>query len=165
MIITGFDKVLSVRLELAGPHRPFALVSARLIDISAGMSAPDLPQEYAELRRLAAAKMAGEPGGHTLDATALVHEEIIKLGGNSYTSRSANARAAAVVMSRIRVDLARAKRVGKRCDGRQADLEPDHLPAPALHDDVLAVDDALARLEVVDQQVAELVTLRDFADC
>lgn len=127
------------------------------------MSAPDLPQVYAELRRLAAGKMAHEPDGHTLDATALVHEAFLKLGGESFASRSAYLRAAAVAMRHILVDHARAKRADKRGGGRRADVEPDHLPAPTADADVLAVDDALARFAAVDPQAAELVTLRYFA--
>ena len=127
------------------------------------MSAPDLPQVYAELRRLAAAKMAGEPDGHTLDATALVHEAFVKLGGESFASPSAYLRAAAVAMRRILVDHARAKRADKRGGGRRAGVEPDELPAPPADADVLAVDDALARFAAADPQAAELVTLRYFA--
>src|SRR5437764_5801597 len=69
---------------------------------------------YDELRRLAAAKLAGEPAGHTLDATALVHEAYLRLGGGAFADRSTFMRAAAVAMQRILVDHARRKRAARR---------------------------------------------------
>ena len=70
---------------------------------------------YNELRRLAAAKLALEPAGHTLDATALVHEACIKLGGGqSFATKSGFMRAAAVEMRRMLVDHARGKRADER---------------------------------------------------
>src|SRR5438093_3098778 len=73
-----------------------------------------LPVLYDELRRLAAAKLAREPAGHTLDATALVHEAYLKLGSAGFASRGEFFRAAAESMRRILVDHARRKRAGKR---------------------------------------------------
>jgi hypothetical protein len=70
-------------------------------------------QVYDELRRLAAAKLAGEPAGHTLDATALVHEAYLRLGG-VFADRSMFMQAAAVAMQRILVDHARRKRAARR---------------------------------------------------
>ena len=68
-----------------------------------------LPQVYNELRKLAAAKLASEKPGQTLDATALVHEAFLKLGGErSFASRSDYLKAAAQAMRRILVDHARA---------------------------------------------------------
>lgn len=128
------------------------------------MTAPiDFPQVYDELRRLAAAKMAGEPDGHTLDATALVHEAYLRLGGDrSYVSKSAFLRAAAESMRRILVDHARAKRADKRGGDRRR-VELADPPAPQPDDDVLALDAALAKLGGVDPQAAELVQLRYFS--
>src|SRR4051794_39085087 len=80
-------------------------------------SPPDVgffPLVYDELRRLAAAKLAGEPVGHTLDATALVHEAYLRLGAGAFADRSGFLRAAAVAMQRILVDHARRKRAAKR---------------------------------------------------
>ena len=66
---------------------------------------------YDELRRLAAAKLAGEAAGHTLDATALVHEAYLRLAGShGFESKSQFVRAAAEAMRRILVDHARKKR-------------------------------------------------------
>src|SRR5829696_545510 len=74
-----------------------------------------LPSVYAELRRLAAAKMAGERVDHSLDATALVHEAWLKLSaGRSVESKSHFLRAAGEAMRRILVDHARAMRSEKR---------------------------------------------------
>ena len=87
-----------------------------------------LPQVYDELRKLAAAKLASEKPGHTLDATALVHEVFLKLGGErSFASRSDYLKAAAQAMRRILVDHARARNAAKRGGGRRVDLETDHL--------------------------------------
>ena len=77
-----------------------------------------LPQVYDELRRLAAAKLAREADGHTLDATALVHEAWLKLAGASveWQDRTHYLRTAAA-MRRILVDRARAKLTAKRGEG------------------------------------------------
>src|SRR5271169_4977025 len=86
-----------------------------------------LPQVYDELRKLAAAKLAGERPGHTLDATALVHEAFLKLGGErSFATRSDYLQAAAQAMRRILVDHARAKSAAKRHAEKRVDLESNH---------------------------------------
>ena len=121
-----------------------------------------LPLVYDELRRLAAAKLAHEPAGHTLDATALVHEAYLKLGGEqSFATRSAFIRAAAEAMRRVLVDHARAKRAAKRGgDWNRVDL-PD--PAVPIDDsNLIALDQALAEFAAVDPEAAELVQLRYF---
>lgn len=87
-----------------------------------------LPQVYDELRKLAAAKLASEKPGQTLDATGLVHEAFMKLGGErSFASRSDYLKAAAQAMRRILVDRARARNAAKRGGGRRIDLESHHL--------------------------------------
>lgn len=122
-----------------------------------------LPQVYGELRKLAAAKMAGERAGHSLDATALVHEAFLKLGGEqSFASNSGFMRAAAEAMRRILVDHARAKRADKRGgDWQRVDLSEAVLPAE--DSELLALDEALADFAGVDPQAVELVQLRYFA--
>src|SRR5947207_2201605 len=104
-----------------------------------------LPLVYDELRRLAAARMSQEAPGHTLDATALVHEAYLRLVGDQhFDGRGHFFAAAAEAMRRILVDHARArdrlKRGGTR---RRADL--DHLTglAAATDDDLIELDDAL----------------------
>src|SRR6516162_8668655 len=108
---------------------------SRLLDAAAagdGQAAAELlPLVYDELRKLAAARMAAEAPGHTLDATALVHEAYLRLvGDQQFDGRGHFFAAAAEAMRRILVDHARTKRAKKRCDGAaRADLDPDHLPA------------------------------------
>ena len=78
-----------------------------------------LPQVYEELRRLATAKLATEKPGQTLDATGLVHEAFLKLGGDrSFATRTDYLKAAAIAMRRILVDRARARNAAKRGGGR-----------------------------------------------
>jgi RNA polymerase sigma factor (TIGR02999 family) len=120
---------------------------------------------YQELRRLAAVKLEGEPAGHTLQATALVHEAFLRLGGErSFASRSQFTRAAAEAMRRILVDHARKKRAGKRGgQARRFELsEADRVVVPD-PDTVLAVDEVLTRLEAEDAVSAEVARLRLFA--
>jgi RNA polymerase sigma factor (TIGR02999 family) len=122
-----------------------------------------LPQVYDELRKLAAAKLAGEKPGHTLDATALVHEAYLKLGGErSFATRSDYLQAAAQAMRRILVDHARAKNAAKRGGGRRVELEADHLVSPPPDDGLEALDEALTKLAIEHPQLAELVQLRRF---
>jgi RNA polymerase sigma factor (TIGR02999 family) len=122
-----------------------------------------LPQVYAELRRLAAAKMVGEPDGHSLDATALVHEVYLRLGGDrSFESRSHFLRAAAQAMRRILVDHARARRAEKR-GGDHKRVSADDLEAPQRAADLLDLDEALNRLAGEDALAAQVVELHHFA--
>ena len=77
-----------------------------------------VPLVYDELRRLAAAKLAREAPGHTLDATALVHEAFVKLGGvQSFATEGDYLRASAAAMRRILVDHARRRNAAKRGAG------------------------------------------------
>jgi RNA polymerase sigma factor (TIGR02999 family) len=83
-----------------------------------------LPLVYDELRKLAAARMAQESPGHTLDPTALVHEAFLKLGADrSFATRTDYLRAAAEAMRRILVDHARARNAAKRAGGHRVNLE------------------------------------------
>jgi len=127
-----------------------------------------LPLVYNELRRLAAHKLAEEPPGQTLDATALVHEAYLKLVGahdtRRWQGRGRFFAAAAEAMRRILVDKARRKRSVKR-GGKlvRQDVEESQLAAPEVGDDLLAVDEALNGLSAADPQAAQLVKLRYFA--
>jgi RNA polymerase sigma factor (TIGR02999 family) len=122
-----------------------------------------LPQVYDELRKLAAAKLAGEKPGHTLDATALVHEAYLKLGGErSFVTRGDYLQAAAQAMRRILVDHARARNAAKRGAGRRVELAADRLVGQAPDDGLEALDEALTRLAAEHPQLAELVQLRRF---
>ncbi len=122
------------------------------------------PAVYDELRKLAAARLAREPDGHSLDATALVHEAYIRLGDAAFADRSAFFRAAAVAMQRILVDRARSRKAGKRGGKARAvlldDLDATLGPDPDL---LLDVDAALARLAAEDPSSAEVARYRLFA--
>jgi RNA polymerase sigma factor (TIGR02999 family) len=127
-----------------------------------------LPLVYDELRSLAAARMAEEKPGQTLQATALVHEAYARLvGGHEarrWTGRGQFLAAAAEAMRRILVESARRKGALKRGGGRaRAELRDDDWVADEAPDEVLAVHEALAGLAVADSQAAELVKLRYFA--
>ncbi len=155
-----------------------AFIVERMSDVSQILEAIDqgdpqaahqlLPLVYKELRRLAAHKLAQEPPGQTLDATALVHEAYLRLVGTldrrRWESRGRFFAAASEAMRRILVDKARRKRSGKRGGRRvRQDVDESQIVAPAVSDDLLAVDEALNGLTEADPQAAELVKLRYFA--
>jgi RNA polymerase sigma factor (TIGR02999 family) len=126
-----------------------------------------LPLVYDELRRLAAQKLAHENPGHTLDATALVHEVYLRFVGPAGEQHFANRRhffgAAAEAMRRILVESARRKHAEKRAGRRERqNLDPDQFATPAPSDNLLAVDEALQKLAATEPEVAELVRLRYF---
>lgn len=127
-----------------------------------------LPLVYDELRKLAAAKLVQERPGQTLQATALVHEAYLRLvrvegQAQSWDNRGHFFAAAAEAMRRILVESARRKgRVRHGGEAQRVDLDPDWVSHPDRRDDLLALDDALARLEQVDGRKASLVKLRYF---
>jgi RNA polymerase sigma factor (TIGR02999 family) len=121
---------------------------------------------YGELRRLAAAKMAGELPGQTLQATALVHEVWLRISQNSraeWRNREQFYAVAAETMRRILVDRARRRRARKH-GGELERVELDAIDAsfPATDDVVLQVHEALQRLEAEDSVKAQVVKLRYF---
>jgi RNA polymerase sigma factor (TIGR02999 family) len=124
-----------------------------------------LPLVYEELRRLAASKMAMEPPGQTLQATALVHEAWIRLSGQrnqNYQNRQCFFGAAAEVMRRILVDRAR-RRHTARHGGGQERVDLDAIEIPAADDEtVQAVHEVLDQLAKVDAAKAEIVKLHFF---
>lgn len=122
-----------------------------------------LPQVYNELRKLAAVKMANERAGQTLDATGLVHEAFLKLGGErTFASKNDYLQAAAQAMRRILVDRARARNALKRGAGRRVDLDSNHLVVDPNDENLTGLDDALKRLAAEQPRLAELVELRHF---
>ena len=122
-----------------------------------------LPLVYDELRRLAAAQMARERPGHSLDATALVHEAWMRLtGGHPFEGRSHFFRASAEAMRRILVDHARARAAGKRGGGWTRVELADWQKVAQVPEQVLALNEALERLAAVEPRKAELVILRFF---
>ena len=144
----------------------------RLLDAAAAgdrQAAADLlPLVYDELRQLAAARLAQEKPGQTLQATALVHEAYLRLVGGDqpqdWDGRGHFFAAAAEAMRRILVDHVRHKKSLKG-GGELARIElcENAAAAPERSDEILAVDEALAGLAAADPQAAELVKLRYFA--
>jgi RNA polymerase sigma factor (TIGR02999 family) len=139
-----------------------------------------LPLVYDELRRLAAARLAAEPSGNTLQPTALVHEAYLRLVGTPHHASSAESEgghgsgshwdhrgpvfaAAAEAMRRILIDNAR-RRAAARHGGamRRQELDPDALPIPEPREDLIALDEALDKLAAEDPLKANLVKLRYF---
>jgi RNA polymerase sigma factor (TIGR02999 family) len=126
-----------------------------------------LPLVYDELRKLAAAKLAHEKPGQTLQATALVHDAYIRLvdvdKAQHWDSRGHFFAAAAVAMRRILVEQARRKQRLKRGGERlRVPLEPLELECGLPPDKLLALDEAIARLEVEEPEKARVVQLRFF---
>ena len=127
-----------------------------------------LPLVYDELRRLAAAQMHSEKAGQTLQATALVHEAYMRLVDvkrvQSWKSRGHFYAAAAEAMRRILIERARGKRREKRGgDWKRVDLEHFDPVTSVTPDQLVALDDALARLTELDNIAGQLVSLRFFA--
>ncbi len=133
-----------------------------------------LPLVYDELRKLAAAKLANEKPGQTLEATALVHEAYLRLvpspqreeraSPQHWNSRGHFFTAAAEAMRRILVESARRKNTEKHGGPRaRLDLELAELPARQRDDKLLCLDEALARFEERNPDHAQLVKLRFFA--
>jgi RNA polymerase sigma factor (TIGR02999 family) len=128
-----------------------------------------LPLVYAELRQLAAQRLAQEKPGHTLQATALVHEAYLRLVASPGAERCWDSRrhffaAAAEAMRRILIESARRKRRQKHGGGRQRQELPADLAAgPAPDDDLIALDGALNRFAEKYPLQARLVELRYFA--
>ena len=125
-----------------------------------------LPLVYEELRLLAHRRLAKESTGPTLDTTGLVHEAYMRLARGKDTSWANRAHffaAAAVAMRRILIERARHQRAAKH-GGRRARVTLDDGVAmvPARSADLLALDEALDRLEAHDRALSELVTLRFF---
>jgi RNA polymerase sigma factor (TIGR02999 family) len=126
-----------------------------------------LPLVYEELRKLAAARMANEAAGHTLQPTALVHEAWLRLAGKDAQAQFANRAhffaAAAEAMRRILIERARRKGAGKRGgDWQRIDLDKVDLAADADDDTLLLVNEALEKLASEDAKAAEIAKLRFF---
>lgn len=127
-----------------------------------------LPLIYDELRQLAAARLAQEKPGQTLQATALVHEAYARLVESDspvhWSSRGHFFAAAAEAMRRILIERARSKASEKRGgDWQRVDFEDVDLADSLAPDQLLMLDDALAKLDALNHLAAELVKLRYFA--
>lgn len=145
-------------------------VTQLLAAVQAGEAAASdelFPLVYAELQALARSFMAKEGRGHTLQPTALVHEAYLRLIGDRevrWDGRGHFFVAAATAMRRILVDRARRrgrlKRGGAR---RRVELADDAMTVEPPSDDLLALDEALARLEASDPRKGQVVLLRYYA--
>jgi len=149
--MTGVTQILA-SIERGNPHAAEQL----------------LPLVYDELRKLAAAKLANEKPGQTLQATALVHDAYIRLvdveQAQQWDSRGHFFAAAAEAMRRILVEAARRKaRARHGGEVHRVELDPDLISPPDHRGDLLALDEALKRLEQADDRKASLVKLRYFA--
>lgn len=130
-----------------------------------------LPAAYEELKRIARAKMAGERADHTLQPTALVHEAYLRLvgpGGEepAWNNRNHFFAAAAEAMRRILVENARRKRSRKRGSNPHRTTLDENAMAGVIDspsDQILAVDEALQKLEQEDPELAKVVLLRYFS--
>lgn len=143
----------------------------RLLDAAAAgdpkAAAELLPLVYDELRKLAAARMAEEQPGQTLQATALVHEAYLRLVGSDaaaqWNGRGHFFAAAAEAMRRILVESARRKKATRAGGGWQRqELIDSELAVDSAGDDLFSVDEALTRLAAADPRAARLVELRFF---
>ncbi|HMF12181.1 MAG TPA: sigma-70 family RNA polymerase sigma factor [Gemmataceae bacterium] len=124
-----------------------------------------LPLVYDELRKLAARRLAQEKPGQTLQATALVHEAYLRLVGNQdFENRRHFFAAAAEAMRHVLVDRARRRKRTKQGGGWQrVPLDEAIAASTSAPDELLAIDEALTRLEKDDPQAAAVVKLRYFA--
>lgn len=137
-------------------------------DLQSRRAAEMLPLVYAELRALAAARLASEAPGHTLDPTALVHEAFLRLVGPGdpacWDGRAHFFGAAARAIRRVLVDAARRKRTIKRDGGRRVELADPPIPSPdPTGERILALDGALSKLADEDPVAAAVAELRRFA--
>jgi RNA polymerase sigma factor (TIGR02999 family) len=125
-----------------------------------------LPLVYEELRKLAAARMAQELPGQTLQPTALVHEAWLRLVGEAnpqFDGRAHFFAAAAEAMRRILIDNARRKRALRHGGGQvRVDIDDANRAVAAKENELVAVNDALDKLASQDQPMADLVKLRFF---
>jgi RNA polymerase sigma factor (TIGR02999 family) len=123
-----------------------------------------LPLVYQELRRHASVRMAQEPLGQTLQATALVHEAWLRLmqgGGRHWQNRAHFFAAAAESMRRILIEQARRKSRIKRGGGLvHVDINEVEVASPAPNETLLQLDEALERLKALDPEKAQVVILK-----
>jgi RNA polymerase sigma factor (TIGR02999 family) len=152
------------------PHSCHQRVNRLLEEVGDGKvhaSAELLPLVYEELRKLAANRMALERPDHTLRATALVHEAYVRLVGDGdvkWANRAHFFAAAAEAMRRILIEYARAKGGPQRGGGRKKlPLDVVDLAAEADPTQIMALDEAISRLEQEDGDAARVVRLRFYA--
>ena len=125
-----------------------------------------LPLVYRDLHALASRRMASERPEHTLQATALVHEAYLRLVGTQQTTWKGKGQfclAAAEAMRRILIEYARKRgRVKRGGDYKRVSLDIEVLAREAQPEEIMAVDEAICRLEQKDTRLGEIVRLRFF---
>jgi RNA polymerase sigma factor (TIGR02999 family) len=143
------------------------ITPARTNDGSSPVAEQLWRQLYDELRRLAAAKLARESSGQTLQPTALVHEAWLRLGADqqhTWQNRAHFFSSAAEAMRRILIDRARSRQAARHGGGQQRlNLSAIDLAAAMDDDRILAVNDALEKLALAEPAKAQLVKLRYFS--
>ena len=119
---------------------------------------------YAQLKLMAKNRMASEGRGHTLQATALVHEAWLRIGNQDFANRKHFFYAASEAMRRILVDSARRKKTARRGGEftRLEDGEMDEFPSNKNLDDLIAINEIIEKLAEKDPRKAQLVKLRYF---
>lgn len=127
-----------------------------------------VPLIYQELRRIAGAQMGRERPGHTLQATAVVHEAYMRLAGEQevpWQNRAHFFAIAANTMRRVLLDYARQRHAGKRGGegAKKVEFDAELLIADDRLEDAVAVDEVLGRLTAMDPQQGRIVELRFFA--
>jgi RNA polymerase sigma factor (TIGR02999 family) len=163
----------SIKLDLASVIWDLSIILSDVTQILEAVARGDpaaaddlLPLVYEELRRLAAAKMAQQPPGQTLQATALVHEAWLRLGAGQmprWESRRHFFAAAAQAMRHVLIERARRKlraRHGGECE--RVDLDAVEIPVPTDDERLLLVNSALDELALLAPEKAEVVKLRFF---
>lgn len=152
---------------MAQPDRDVTLMLRAVADGDSQAARELLPLVYAELRALAEARMRNTPPGHTLQPTALVHEAYLRLVGKDgpgWESRAHFFFAAARSMRDLLVEQARRKATLKRGgDRKRVDAENLHIALEAPAEDMLALDEALGRIQAESPRQHQLVMLRFFA--
>jgi RNA polymerase sigma factor (TIGR02999 family) len=153
---------------MAGSGGAVTLLLTRLREGNQEAANELAPLVYAELRRMAGAYMQRERSGHTLQATALVHEAYMRLVGGEpaeWQNRAHFFAIAAHTMRQVLLDYARRRHADKRGGAgiRKVDMDAELLVASDALEDVIAVDEALEKLAAIDPRQSRLVELRFFA--
>jgi len=165
--VAGFRSRLALRRRMLGRMADVTQILAAIEQGDPRAAQKLLPLVYDELRRLAAARMAEEQAGQTLQPTALVHEAYVRLVGGGqpqeWNGRGHFFAAAAESMRRILIESARRKQADKHGGAwARHELIDADLAVDTSGDDLFAVDEALSRLAAVDPRAARLVELRFF---
>jgi RNA polymerase sigma factor (TIGR02999 family) len=153
---------------MAEPGGAVTLLLARLREGHQEAANELVPLVYAELRRMAGAYMQRERPGHTLQATALVHEAYMRMVGGEPAQSQNRAHffaIAAHTMRQVLLDYARRRHAEKRggAAARKVDMDAELVVAANTLDDVIAVDEALQKLAPIDPRQSQLIELRFFA--